>query len=222
MHYCPNLTCRWNKRQTKKAFSSSKSLSNHTIHWTREHTFPGYPTESLQQHSASSYGSQRDPTVSTTMGTLSLCTDSARPPGTTTHQPFSNGLCTTAGSKSYGHKTHTSAQTPCHVMNTVTSNSTRNISPPRQAYMLLANWPTPSTTQQPRGSSLAGTFSLSCSAPSLHFSTPPIVKVLATWNDKWKGDNRSTHVPSPLDPNQSTEKPMNYGMLYTTLPLIKS
>ena len=55
------------------------------------------------------------------MGTLSLCADSARPPGTTTHQSFSNGLCTTAGNKSYGQKTHTSAQTPCHVVNTVTS-----------------------------------------------------------------------------------------------------
>ena len=30
MHYCPNPTCRWNiRRQTKKPFSSSKSLSNH-------------------------------------------------------------------------------------------------------------------------------------------------------------------------------------------------
>ena len=91
--------------------------------------------------------------------------------------------------------------------------------------MLLASWPPPSTTQKPPGSTrtgtLPGTYSSSCSAPSLHFSTPQLGKVLATGNDQRKGDNRSTHVPRPLDPNQSKEKPMNPGMLYMTLTLIK-
>ena len=42
---------------------------------------------------------QRGKPVSTTMGILSLCADSARPPGMTTNEEYLNGTCVTLGSK---------------------------------------------------------------------------------------------------------------------------
>jgi hypothetical protein len=43
----------------------------------------------------------------------------------------------------------------------------RNISPPCQVFMLLVPWSTPTTTQQPQGSSLTGTSSSYCATPLL-------------------------------------------------------
>jgi hypothetical protein len=118
------------------------------------------------------------------MGTLSLCADSAHPPGTTTHQSFSNGLCTTAGNKGSGHKTHTSAQTPCHGVNTVTSYYHKkylSTVPGLHVISALAHpFNNPTATRQLTYWDLL--FILFCSI--LHFSTPPIGKVLATGNDK--------------------------------------
>jgi hypothetical protein len=59
------------------------------------------------------------------MGTLSLCADSAHPPGTPTHvwmhQAFINGLCITKGNESYDQKQPKSAHMPYTVITTVTS-----------------------------------------------------------------------------------------------------
>ena len=55
------------------------------------------------------------------MGTLSLCADSARPPGTSTKQAFSDGLCITAGKKSCDQEQSKSAPPPFPVTATVTA-----------------------------------------------------------------------------------------------------
>jgi hypothetical protein len=88
---------------------------------TSEHTFLGHPTKSLQQDSTSSYGSQHDPTVLTTMGFLSLCADSAHPPGSTTNQACTNGLFITPGNESDEYEHSNSAAMPCTVVDTFTS-----------------------------------------------------------------------------------------------------
>lgn len=89
---------------------------------SRPHTPPGsFPNLYYSKTVPAPTGQPTRPVVSMTMGTLTLFTNSAHPSGITTHQLFSNGVCITEGNKSYGHETNKSAQTPCNVVNTITS-----------------------------------------------------------------------------------------------------
>jgi hypothetical protein len=132
-----------------------------------------YPMESVQQNSTSCYGSQHDQMVLMTMGTLSLCTDSAHPAGTTTQQAFANGLCITAGMKVL--TSSNPKVLACPILSSQQLPLTNSpISSSCQAYMSLAPWPILTTTQQPPGSSLTDTSTSSCAAPLLHL-LPPLI-----------------------------------------------